>query len=507
MPEALTIPELYPHQKAAIAAVQLAIAARQAAGMIVLPTGCGKSATGLSLSRFLGVRTLVTVHRDELIRQWIDGARTWYPQAVAGVIQADRDEWDQLDLYAHRIPDLIVASVPSLHAKRLARIPRDHFGLVIADEAHHAPSPSWARILDHFTPGFTLGVTATPQRADGKPLTRFGREPLYSYSLAQAVRDGRLVEPKPARVRLQFDLGQVDADMGMAELARAVNTPKGNAQVVDAFLAEASIRRAVAFCVDVQHARDLAAAFENSLVHAAIVTGESSPESLRQRRAALADFRAGRIQVVCNCEVLTEGFDDPGIDCVIVTRPTESKSLFIQMVGRGLRLFAGKTDCLILDATDNSQRHKLVTLDSLLGRAPRPAAGPAQAPAPARPGTPEAPPAVVAWRLETVCPWPALPSLDGYVPTAGWMDDPASDGQVKFLRSLGLDPQEELTKGQASYLIDRAAEFEAANPTPASPKQRGLLKREGLWLEGMGRRQAQRLITQLKQRQRNQQWA
>lgn len=450
--------------------------------------------------------TLILVHRDELVQQTLKTCRRFWPEHYAAVVQGSRDEWDQRDLYTGRTADLVVASVQSLGEKRLARMPRGLFRLVVADEAHHAVAPSWARVLDHFTPRFTLGVTATPGRLDGKGLAeRFGERPLYSYSLYQAIKDGRLVNVTPLGIETRLDLDDVgtggSGDFAQKQLAGKVNTPERNRIVLQSYLQHARGRRAIGFSVDVQHARDLAALFEehgvrSCVVHGALPAGE--------RRQLLEDFAAGAYSVAWNCEVLTEGFDDPAVSALLMARPTKSQSLYIQCVGRGLRLAPGKVDCLVLDFTDNCRRHKLVTSLDLLDREGEEGEGGATIEEEERSGREreQREVRIVEWRMAYVCPWPDLPNLDGYVPIMEWQNGPASASALKYLASFGVEARPELTAGQVSYLIDRAKELDAAFPAPASPQQAWALRKHGLWRKGMTRKEAGRIIGQIKKGQR-----
>jgi superfamily II DNA or RNA helicase len=355
--------ELWPHQRRARRAVLDALAAGRTEGLLVLPTGAGKTICFLTVARDLDLPALVLVHRDELVQQTLRALELVWPRARAGVIQAQRDEW-------HNGEQVVVASVQSLHARRRGRMPRDRFGFLVVDEAHHTASPTYSSILDYFDRRrFLLGVTATPKRLDGVGLCHwYGDEPLFSYSIRAAVRDGILVPPVQYQVRTEVDLDRVASrggDFVEGDLARAVNTPERNRAVVEAFCARAPGRKAITFCVDVQHARDLAGAFGAAGVRAAVVTGDVD---LRERRVLLGGLAAGEFRVVTTCILLTEGFDDKSIDCVVMARPTYSHSLYIQYIGRGLRRCdaTGKKDCLILDVTDNCQRHKLVSADDLL---------------------------------------------------------------------------------------------------------------------------------------------
>jgi len=218
---------------------------------------------------------------------------------------------------------------------------------VADDEAHHAAAPSWQAVLDHFQPDFTLGVSATLERHDGKSLERFGVEPIYTYPLRQAIEDRWLCRLRQYAVETRESLDSVGwryGDFAEGELSRAVNTERRNQCVLDAYRLHASSRRALAFCVDVAHAEDLASTFRNFAGIQAVAVSGSMP--IQERRETLDRFAAGKIQVVTNCAVLTEGFDDVGIEAVLMARPTASRPLYTQCIGRGLRIAPGKKNLL-----------------------------------------------------------------------------------------------------------------------------------------------------------------
>ena len=496
-----TTMKLYPHQIAALAAVKSSIKSGRKAGLIGMPTGTGKTVIFCTLGHDLGWPMLILVHRDELVKQTIDTLKWTWPAASTGVIKGPRDEWQERDA--------VVASVASLHSSRLERMPRDRFGLVVVDEAHHAAADSWVRVLDHFDSRFILGCTATPDRFDGRSLAdRFGDKPLFTYQLRNAIEDGQLARLIQYQIHTDANLDGVSYRMGdYAEgaLSLVVNTPARNRVIVEAFQEHASSRRAIAFCVDVQHGRDLAKAFRDAGIRAECVTGATP---IDERRQLLADFAAGKIQVLTNCEVLIEGFDDPSINCILMARPTASRGLYTQSIGRGLRKFPNKTDCLVLDITDNAVKHKLVTVLDLLGA---PQATDADGGdvleivdddiRRAEQSRVIARTEVLRWRLEHVCPWPELPTLRGYAPTAPWHDDAATPKQVEYINKFGLAIDRDLTKGECSWLIDRSLQYEAANPTPATDKQEWFLRHHGAWRDGTSKRDASKLIGELKSRQ------
>jgi superfamily II DNA or RNA helicase len=496
-------PKLKHHQAAAAEAALEAIGGGRDRGLIVCPTGTGKTWLFCELARVLAVPTLVIVHRDELVQQTLDTLGRAWPDCKHGVVKDTRNEWDA--------EDVVVASVQSLNAKRLEKIPKDRFGLVVADEAHHGVAPSWARAIEHFERGFLLGVTATPDRLDGKGLGEmFGGAVLFNYTLLAAIQDGNLCRLAQFAVKTEAVLdgiSTVAGDFARDELSRAVNTAGRNRALVEAFQQHAAGRRAVAFCV--QHAADLALAFTEADVPSAFVSGEMG---LEERRDVLARFREGRVRVLTNCEVLTEGFDDPGVDCILMARPTKSRALYTQAVGRGLRLHPGKANCLVLDGTDNCKDHKLVGACKLFGLKKHDAGGKDVLLAAEEEAEEERvrqerlradTEGPVVWWLESVCPWPGLPTLKGYKPRASWQDEPATDKQLNALAKFGLGLQkEELTKGEAGHLLDQCFAYEAAYPAPATPNQEWRLRYLGLWQEGMTKREAGRVIGEWRAREK-----
>ncbi len=357
---------LRPYQQQAIAAV---IAARQRGLrrlVVCLPTGAGKTVIFSELARMARQPVLVLAHRSELVEQARDKlSRALGDPAAVAVEQADRR--------VHDGARVVVASIRSLHEGRLATLMDGRrFGLVIYDECHHSAAEgnqAVLRALGAFDPDWTgtlLGFTATPQRADGKALADIFEEIVYSRSVLEMIDDGYLCKLRGFRVATAADLRALSAggeDFAVEELAEAIDIEERNALVARSIQELARDRRTVAFCVTVNHATHLARALGALGLRAGIVHGNLRRED---RQQVLADFRAGRLQAVTNVGVLTEGFDDPGISCIAMARPTRSEGLYAQCVGRGTRLHPGKADCLVLDFVDLSDL-SLVSLPTLAG--------------------------------------------------------------------------------------------------------------------------------------------
>ncbi len=239
---------------------------------------------------------------------------------------------------------------------------------IVVHNCHHDRADSRTRIIESIAPALLVGLTATPKRGDGQGLDRIYQEVVFHLPMLDLMRQGRLAPLKGVRVETGINLDDVRVRAGEfveADLAGAVNTPDRNRIIVESWQKHASgRRRTVVFAVDVEHALAVRDAFREAGVTSEVVLGETGPE---ERAAILRDFHAGKIQVLSNCMVLTEGYDEPAIDCIIMARPTKSQGLYIQCVGRGARTSPEKEDCLVVDVADNTARHTLVAFLDLAG--------------------------------------------------------------------------------------------------------------------------------------------
>lgn len=363
---------LRPYQVEAIEAVRTAAKAGRRRIIIHLPTGVGKTLTALSMAKAAldrGNRVLWLAHRNELITQPIRAATLLgIPDASVGVVKAERDEYDR---------GLVFATVQSA-TWRLDRLLARTFPLVIVDEAHHASASSWERILKAIPEtSVVIGLTATPDRGDGLPLDeQFPGGVAYSLPLPLAVRQGWLVDFRAEVVELAgLDLDDVKRDRGdfqAGDLARAmegVDAPKAIAEAyvrLGTVVSEHGVRRrrALVFTPTVAFAEQTAQALRDAGVRAVAVSGDTDPE---ERASVIRRFASGEIEAVANAALWTEGFDEPSVECIVVARPTKSKSLYLQMVGRGLRRSPGKRDCLVIDLAGSSKRHTPVMAPVLVG--------------------------------------------------------------------------------------------------------------------------------------------
>ncbi len=337
--------------------------------LLVLATGCGKTFTASEvIRRRKGAgRVLWIAHREELITQGKEAIEA-HTGLTCGIEKAEQ----RASVHGFfGVDEVVVASVQTLQGRRLERFGRDHFGTLIVDEAHHATARSYRAILEHFEGAKVLGLTATPDRGDAVGLGNVFESVAYRYEIRRAIREGYLCPIAQKLVECAdldlSDVRTVAGDLNQGELERAMTIDAVLHQVAGPLVREAGDRPTIVFTVSVAQAHalvDVLAGYTQARVRA--IDGTTVPEL---RRRYLAEFAAGETQFMINCGVLTEGFDAPRTACIAVARPTKSRALYTQMIGRGTRLFEGKQDCLVLDFVGNSGRHKLVTpLDVLAGK-------------------------------------------------------------------------------------------------------------------------------------------
>lgn len=319
--------------------------------LLVLPTGCGKTVIFCEIAKQLGLTTLIIAHRQELLSQAADKMRMIRPDAIIGQVGAGRHEYGA---------EITVASVQTIsRPEHLKQLTRFGYGLVIIDECHHSKANGYQAVLDVLPDAFVLGVTATPDRLDKGNIEDIFGEPIFSASIIDMVQDGYLCDLRAIAIRTQVNLDELHTQAGdykVNELEEAIDTPERNQRIVDAYKEHCSGRQALCFSVTVAHAWNLCDAFISAGVSAAVVSGTTPAQ---ERAQILSDYEKGKVHVVCNCAVLTEGYDAPQTSCIIMARPTQSRALYVQSIGRGTRLAPGKQDCIILDITDNCLKHRL----------------------------------------------------------------------------------------------------------------------------------------------------
>lgn len=334
--------------------------------LVVMPTGTGKTILFAAIAQAWSDdgrgRVLVLSHREELVTQAQDKVR-----ASTGIDCGV--EMGDASLDSTALPPVVSASVQTMsRATRLARYPRDAFGLIVVDEAHHATSDGYGAVMAHFDGARVLGVTATPDRLDGVGMGRVFPSVAFTYEIRDAIRDGHLV---PIRQRaiivdsLELDRVRTRAgDLVESDLARAFAAEKVLHEIAAPLVDESGQRPTIVFTVDVATAHALADVLNGYTSSGAVALDGSTDRDVR--RATVARFMSGDVQYLVNCALFTEGFDAPLTSCVAIARPTQSRALYAQMIGRGTRLAPAKDDLLVVDFRGNAGRHRLVTPTDVL---------------------------------------------------------------------------------------------------------------------------------------------
>ena len=354
---------LRPYQKEALDAIMSNDAKGISKQLVVLPTGAGKTIlfSQLPVIRPNTIPMLVLAHRAELLEQARDKILASNPHLTVEIEQADRK--------AGHV-DVVVASVATLgrnNTPRILEYPKDYFKAIIIDEAHHAAAQSYRRILDYFNSPYILGVTATPQRSDSTRLTDVFQEIVYYKSIQDLIEDGWLSPLVGYRVKTKTDITKVEIQNGeynQSQLEDEINNPERNACIVASYNNLANATKAIVFAAGVDHAQSLFSAFVQDGTSVRIILGTTPPE---ERAQILLDFKSGEVMVLINVGVLTEGFDEPSLQTIIIAKPTRSTLLYTQIVGRGTRLYDGKVYCTIIDITDTTIGKKPMGLPTLLG--------------------------------------------------------------------------------------------------------------------------------------------
>jgi ATP-dependent helicase IRC3 len=346
--------KLRPYQKAAVAAVLSRYRDQKEQRMLLyLPTGAGKTVIATHIIKALRERAsfgraLFIAHRREILDQTAQTLRRHLPRVTVEVEQGERSSSGKADI--------TVASVQSL-VRRKERYDPKAFALVVCDECHRALAPSWEEVIGYFyahadTKLLLLGMTATPRRTDGKSALEVFGETAFEISRTDLEDLGFLVPMRYFTVRSDLKLDKVKLSAGdfqVGALSEVMDAPEQRAMAVKAWLEQGAGRRTIAFCAGVEHAHHLARDFLSLGVPADTIDGRT-----REREELLARFRRGELQVLTNYGVLTEGFDDPEVSCILMARPTTSPLVYTQCIGRGLRCAPGKDACTVIDIVDRS---------------------------------------------------------------------------------------------------------------------------------------------------------
>lgn len=467
------VQSLRPYQQAARDSIHAQWEQGRLRTLLVLPTGTGKTIVFASVAADqvrAGDRVLILAHRGELLEQAADKL-----QRSTGLVSAvEKAESTCLNSWFR----VVVGSVQTLQrSARLERFPRDYFGTIIIDEAHHAITDGYRRILDYFEGAKVLGVTATPDRGDMRNLGEVFDSLAYEYKLTDAIKEGYLCKIMAQTIPLQLDISEVgftSGDYSLGQLGTALDPYLE--QIAAEMVQRCRGRKTVVFLPLIKTSQKFRDLLNAKGFQAAEVNGQSA-----DRKEVLADFDAGKYNVLCNSMLLTEGWDCPSVDCVVVLRPTKVRSLYSQMVGRGTRLAEGKTDLLLLDFLWMTDKHELcrpadlVCEDRAVARQMTENLAETGAPEDIEEAAAQACEDVVAQREEALAKQLAeqrrkkaklvdplqyemsiqAEDLSGYVPAFGWEAGPPTEQQTSALEKLGILPDAVESAGKASLLLDR----------------------------------------------------
>lgn len=470
--------------------------------LLVLPTGCGKTVVFTKLAEEMvkqGKRVLILAHRTELLEQASDklfkitGLKTALEKADSTAIGS----WCRVS----------VGSVQTLQRdKRLNQFPKDYWDVIIVDEAHHILSDGYMKVMKYFDVANVLGVTATPDRSDMRNLGSYFDSLAYEYSLVQAIKEGYLSKIKALTIPLNLDLSNVSMSAGdfkASDVGTALDPYLE--QIADEMVKQCADRKTVVFLPLVKTSQKFRDILNAKGFRAAEVNGES-----KDRAEILEDFEKDRYNVLCNSMLLTEGWDCPSVDCVVVLRPTKVRALYSQMVGRGTRLHPGKEELLLLDFLWHTERHELCRPAHLICETPEVAQKMVEN-MEEQTGVMldledmevKAAEDVVAQREEALAKQLEemrkrkrklvdplqfemsihAEDLSNYVPNFGWEMAPASDKQIKALEKYGILPDEIGNAGKAALYLDRLHKRQSEGLT--TPKQIRFLEGRGFKDVGM----------------------
>lgn len=465
---------LRPYQQAARSAIEREWQEGRRRTLLVLPTGCGKTVVFAAVAAdevASGGNVLVLAHREELLDQAAEKMAAFAGLGCA-VEKADRT--------SEGSPcKVTVGSVQSMMTdKRLSRFANDHYSTIVVDEAHHAVAESYRKVLEHFPDAKVLGVTATPDRADKKNMGRVFESVAYEYSLLQAIKDGYLAPIRALTLPLDIDMRDVRVtagDYSASDIGDALEPYLG--AIADRMAEVCRDRKTVVFLPLVSISQQFRDMLAGRGLNAMEVNG-NSPD----RKEVLEAFdAAGPGAVMCNSMLLTEGWDCPSVDCICVLRPTKSRALYSQMVGRGTRPAPGKNELLLLDFLWMTGRHQLCRPAHLVAETDEVAAKMTERTTTAEGGIAleevleaaksdvveerrnklaEELKAARKSKSKLVDPLQyqmsiADADLVEYVPTMPWEMAPATDKQLATIEKMGVDPSTVQNRGMANMLLDR----------------------------------------------------
>ncbi len=349
---------LMDHQEEALSGLQKMREDNKSIALLYHATGTGKTVTAVSDAKSVGKRTLFLAHRHELVDQAMNAFRKIWQDVSVGRYEGNIREKDAY---------VVCGTVQSV-AGNLEDFQPDDFGYLVIDECHHGTAETYRKVMSYFQPSFTLGLTATPERADGEDLLSIFQNVAHKLDLRSAVEQGTLVPVRCIRIKTNIDMRDVRISgfkYNAQDLESTIRVPERNQLIVNTWKEYVQDKPTVIFCTSVSHAEEIAGRFRDAGIEARCVSGGTNA---KERKEILENYESGSIPVLCACDLLNEGWDSPHTQVLFMARPTMSRTIYLQQLGRGMRKSPGKEFLMVFDFVDNANLFNMpYSLHRILG--------------------------------------------------------------------------------------------------------------------------------------------
>lgn len=321
-------------------------------GVVILPTGMGKTVLAALDAQRVNGKTLFVVHKNEILKEAYEKFHEIWPSVTMGFFNANEKDTSS---------QVIFASKDTLYRDgNIDMFEPDSFDYVIIDEVHHSACTTYQKITNYFTPKYMVGLTATPERQDRADILElFDYNIYYEMSQREAIEEGYLSGFKYYGLKDDIDYSTIKYNgnhYDVADLGRKLNIPKRNEAILEKYLDYAKDKKAIGFCVNIDHAETMAKYFKDNGIAAAAVHSDTLRLSTEEKNTRIQDFRDNALQILFTVDLFNEGVDFPDVEALLFLRPTESKTIFIQQLGRGLRLSPNKDNVIVLDFIGNFKK-------------------------------------------------------------------------------------------------------------------------------------------------------
>lgn len=351
------------HQQEAIESLDKMRQSGETIALLYHATGTGKTVTAATDAKKVGKRTLFLAHTKELVSQAGDTFKDIWEDRETGLYVAEKKEKDSY---------VVCGSIQSV-SQNIEQFRPEDFGYIIIDEAHHSMADTYKKVLEYFRPDFTLGLTATPERMDGENLLEVFKNVAHKLDLKTSIEMGELAPIRCIRVKTNVDLSSVRINgikYNSQDLESKLFMPERNRLIAETYTNYVKDKKTVVFCASVKHAEEIAGIFREYGVKAEAVSGSTKQS---QREKTLKEYEQGDINVLCACDLLNEGWDSPHTQVLFMARPTMSRTIYLQQLGRGTRKCEGKEYLMVFDFIDNASLfnmplsvHRIFNIDKYL---------------------------------------------------------------------------------------------------------------------------------------------